>query len=85
MGVSLGPAVGGLLADTCGLRAPFMAVSAASAASALYATLRLPRDAPRDPQTESGSSSSRTRGGAGGRAGSWRCQPMDLREPVRRR
>lgn len=46
LGVSLGPAVGGLLADTYGMTAPFVAVGCASAASALYAVFRLPETHP---------------------------------------
>ena len=42
VGVSIGPAAGGLLADRFGLAAPFLVVSAGAVATALYAYFRLP-------------------------------------------
>lgn len=42
LGVSVGPAVGGLLADAYGLRAPFLVVGAGAAITAVYSFLRLP-------------------------------------------
>ena len=42
LGVSIGPAVGGALAEWFGLRVPFFAVGAASLLTALYAFARLP-------------------------------------------
>ena len=42
VGVSVGPAVGGLLADAYGLRAPFLVVGAGALLTALYGFLRLP-------------------------------------------
>ncbi len=42
VGVSVGPAVGGLLADAYGLRAPFLVVGAGALITALYGFLRLP-------------------------------------------
>jgi MFS family permease len=41
-GVSIGPALGGLLAEVYGLRVPFYAVGAASVLTASYAYFRLP-------------------------------------------
>jgi len=41
-GVSIGPAIGGLLAELFGFRVPFFAVGAASLLTASYAYLRLP-------------------------------------------
>mmetsp|Transcript_7489 Transcript_7489/g.21172 ORF Transcript_7489/g.21172 Transcript_7489/m.21172 type:complete len:598 (-) Transcript_7489:525-2318(-) len=46
LGVSFGPAVGGLLADSFGLRAPFFAVGLASGVAAVYSALRLPETHP---------------------------------------
>ena len=42
LGVSVGPAVGGLLADSYGLRTPFLVVGAGALLTALYGYLRLP-------------------------------------------
>ena len=42
LGVSVGPAVGGLLADAYGLRVPFLVVGAGAAVTAVYSFLRLP-------------------------------------------
>lgn len=42
LGVSVGPAVGGLLADAYGLRTPFLVVGAGAAMTAVYSFLRLP-------------------------------------------
>ena len=42
VGVSVGPAVGGLLADAYGLRAPFLVVGAGALLTALYGFARLP-------------------------------------------
>lgn len=42
VGVSVGPAVGGLLADAYGLRAPFLVVGAGALFTAAYGFLRLP-------------------------------------------
>jgi len=41
-GVAIGPAIGGLLAETFGFRTPFYVVGGAAAATAVYAYLRLP-------------------------------------------
>ena len=38
----MGPAVGGILADTVGIRAPFTFTGAAAALAALYGLIRLP-------------------------------------------
>ena len=46
LGVSFGPAVGGLLADSLGLRAPFFVVGLASGIAAVYSALRLPETHP---------------------------------------
>lgn len=42
LGVTLGPALGGLIAESFGLRAPFIAVAAVSVASGLWALFRVP-------------------------------------------
>jgi MFS family permease len=42
IGVSLGPGLGGLVAEVAGLRAPFFVVGVASGIAALYSWLRLP-------------------------------------------
>ncbi|MDH3679462.1 MAG: MFS transporter [Acidimicrobiia bacterium] len=42
VGVSVGPALGGLLADAYGLRAPFIVVGAGALVTALYGFFRLP-------------------------------------------
>jgi MFS family permease len=42
VGVSAGPAIGGLVADAYGLRAPFMLVGLAAIGTAIYGWLRLP-------------------------------------------
>ncbi len=42
VGVSAGPAIGGLVADSYGLRAPFLVVGAAALFTAVYSWLRLP-------------------------------------------
>ena len=42
LGVSIGPAIGGLLAEGFGLRAPFLTVAALALIAAAYAYLRLP-------------------------------------------
>jgi MFS family permease len=49
LGVSIGPGIGGLLADLFGFRVPFLVVGAAAAVAALYAYLRLPETRPADP------------------------------------
>ncbi|KAK9812728.1 hypothetical protein WJX72_002739 [[Myrmecia] bisecta] len=46
LGVSIGPAVGGLLADMAGLRAPFTATGAAALLAAVYGQFRLPETLP---------------------------------------
>jgi MFS family permease len=63
VGVSAGPAIGGLLADGLGLRAPFLVVGGAAVLTAVYGWYRLPEtrdraaaeaaaaDAPIDPGT----------------------------------
>jgi len=58
VGVSVGPAIGGLLADAYGLRMPFLVVGAGALLTALYGFLRLPEtlgtetgDGPRDGAT----------------------------------
>ena len=42
LGVSIGPGVGGLIAEFMGLRAPFIVVGVAAVGAAVYAFLRLP-------------------------------------------
>lgn len=42
LGGLMGPAVGGILADTVGIRAPFTFTGAAAAIAALYGLIRLP-------------------------------------------
>ncbi|MEM9655831.1 MAG: MFS transporter [Actinomycetota bacterium] len=42
LGVSAGPAIGGILADLYGLRTPFLAVGLTAAVTAVYSWLRLP-------------------------------------------
>jgi MFS family permease len=42
VGVSIGPGIGGLLAEVFGFRVPFFAVGGASLAAGIYAYLRLP-------------------------------------------
>ncbi len=42
LGVSVGPAIGGLLAEGYGLRAPFLVVGAGAVATAIYGFIRLP-------------------------------------------
>lgn len=42
VGVSAGPAIGGLLADAFGLRAPFLVVGAAAVLTSIYGYYRLP-------------------------------------------
>lgn len=51
-GVSIGPGVGGLLADLFGFRLPFYAVGGAAAIAAVYAYARLPETLPA-PEPES--------------------------------
>ena len=46
VGVSLGPALGGLVADSYGLRAPFLLVGLATLVASLYGYLRLPETRP---------------------------------------
>jgi len=46
LGITLGPVPGGLLADLLGLRAPFFAIGAASAAAALWVFLNVPESRP---------------------------------------
>jgi MFS family permease len=45
LGVSVGPAIGGLLADAYGLRMPFLVVGIGAAITAVYSFLRLPETA----------------------------------------
>lgn len=45
LGVSVGPAVGGLLADVFSLRTPFLVVGAGAALTSVYAFFRLPETA----------------------------------------
>ena len=46
VGVSLGPAIGGLVADGYGLRAPFLLVGLATLVASLYGYVRLPETRP---------------------------------------
>ena len=46
VGVSFGPAIGGLVADAYGLRAPFLLVGLATLVASLYGYLRLPETRP---------------------------------------
>jgi len=46
LGITLGPVPGGLLADWLGLRAPFFAIGAASAAAALWVFFNVPESRP---------------------------------------
>ncbi len=46
VGVSLGPAIGGLVADSYGLRAPFLLVGLAALVASLYGYVRLPETRP---------------------------------------
>ncbi len=46
VGVSLGPAIGGLVADAYGLRAPFLLVGLAGLVASLYGYVRLPETRP---------------------------------------
>jgi MFS family permease len=46
LGVSIGPAIGGLLADAFGFRVPFFIVGLAALATAVYAYLRIPETRP---------------------------------------
>lgn len=52
LGVSIGPAVGGLLADAYGLRTPFIVVGAGAAITSVYAFLRLPETKRERPAAE---------------------------------
>ena len=57
LGVSIGPALGGLLAELWGLRTPFYVVGASALVATLYAYLRLPETrqlARQDERVESG-------------------------------
>jgi MFS transporter, DHA1 family, multidrug resistance protein len=50
LGVSIGPAIGGLIAEQFGLRAPFWVVTALALLAALYSAIRLPESlVPGDP------------------------------------
>lgn len=51
VGVGIGPAIGGLLADAYGLAAPFLVVSASAAVAAIYSYLRLPETLIKDTKT----------------------------------
>ncbi len=51
LGVSIGPAAGGLIAEAFGLRAPFYVVGAAALTATIYAYLRLPETRPETPAT----------------------------------
>jgi multidrug resistance protein len=53
LGVSIGPAVGGLLGEFYGLRVPFYAVGITALFAAIYAYLRLPETLPASPATRS--------------------------------
>jgi MFS family permease len=46
LGVSIGPGIGGLVADLFGFRVPFFVVAAAAGFAALYAHLRMPETRP---------------------------------------
>ncbi len=46
VGVSLGPAIGGLVAESYGLRAPFLLVGLAALVASLYGYVRLPETRP---------------------------------------
>ncbi len=48
LGVSIGPAIGGILGEFYGLRVPFYAVGVSAFAAAVYAFLRLPETRPTD-------------------------------------
>ena len=54
VGVSIGPAIGGLLADDFGFRVPFYVVGVAAFFTTIYAYLRLPETNRRRPTSESG-------------------------------
>ena len=49
VGVSLGPAIGGLVADSYGLHAPFLLVGLATLVASLYGYVRLPETRPELP------------------------------------
>lgn len=59
LGITLGPVPGGFLADLLGLRAPFFAIGAASAAAALWVFFNVPEPRPAavDPRPAGGSRS----------------------------
>lgn len=63
LGVSVGPAVGGLLADTYGLRVPFIVVGIGALLTAFYSFFRLPEtlrpDAEREPMSAAATSQAR--------------------------
>ena len=54
LGVSIGPAIGGVLAEGFGLRAPFYVVGLAALVATAYAYLRLPETRPHSPRTADG-------------------------------
>ncbi|MEE8558432.1 MAG: MFS transporter [Myxococcota bacterium] len=54
VGVSIGPGIGGLLADSFGLRVPFYAVGFGALVAAAYGYLRLPETGPSDPSLQPG-------------------------------
>jgi len=57
LGITLGPVPGGFLADLLGLRAPFFAIGAASAAAALWVLLNVPEPRPAGHQRPAAGSS----------------------------
>ena len=73
LGVSIGPAVGGLLAELYGFRLPFFVVGLSAIVAAVYAYWRLPEtggsrsQAPAPPAPDPGPPAPATAGAAGGR------------------
>ena len=57
LGVSIGPAVGGLLADAYGLRVPFLVVGVGAAMTSIYSYFRLPETKQPAPPVAVGSGS----------------------------
>jgi MFS family permease len=62
-GVSIGPGIGGLLADLFGFRVPFFVVGAAALTASVYGAIRLPETRPTDLQIDRGTEAPSRLGG----------------------
>lgn len=71
VGVSFGPAMGGLLADRYGLSTPFYVVAVAALVTAWYSYIRLPETLQRRDDSNAGDSAAGSSSGSAGSSSRW--------------